>query len=162
MSPGLHAQPTAPPALGGGRPAQGRRSHCMDDKTDRGIACAGSSGAAQAAQRLRGARLSHVVRAGPRYGHGYPSHPELARILGRHEGAYREALRIIVRYSDDLRMIERHARDTIELLWTNNMLPGLDSAAIYAFLREWRPRRYIEIGSGNSTRFAARAKRDGN
>ena len=98
---------------------------------------------------------------GPRYGHVRPPHRELAEILGRHEGAYREALRIIVRYTDDLRMIERHAGDTVEPSWTNNMLPGLDSAAIYAFLREWRPRRYIEIGSGNSTKFAARAKRDG-
>ena len=99
---------------------------------------------------------------GPRYGNGHPPHPELVQILRRHEEAYREALRIIFRQADHLRMIERHARDAVEPSWINNMLPGLDSAAIYAFLREWRPRRYIEIGSGNSTRFAARAKRDGN
>jgi hypothetical protein len=97
----------------------------------------------------------------PRYGHGRPPHRELEQILRGNEEAYREALRIILGHADDLRMIERHARDPVEPSWINNMLPGLASAAIYAFLREWRPRRYIEIGSGNSTRFAARAKRDG-
>jgi hypothetical protein len=43
----------------------------------------------------------------------------------------------------------------------NNFLPGLDGAAIYALLRAWAPGRYIEVGSGMSTKFAHRAKADG-
>ena len=33
--------------------------------------------------------------------------------------------------------------------------------AIYSFLRSRRPATYLEIGSGNSTKFAARARQDG-
>lgn len=44
--------------------------------------------------------------------------------------------------------------------WINDYLPGLDAAALYAFVVRRAPRAYVEIGSGHSTRFAARAIRD--
>lgn len=39
--------------------------------------------------------------------------------------------------------------------------PRLDAASTYAMVRSRRPKRVIEIGSGHSTRFLARAIRDG-
>ena len=39
--------------------------------------------------------------------------------------------------------------------------PRLDGAMAYLFVRRLRPRRIVEIGSGHSTRFMARAIRDG-
>jgi hypothetical protein len=39
--------------------------------------------------------------------------------------------------------------------------PGLDAAAAYALVRHVKPRRIVEVGSGHSTRFLARAIRDG-
>jgi predicted O-methyltransferase YrrM len=39
--------------------------------------------------------------------------------------------------------------------------PRLDAAAAYALVRHERPRRIVEVGSGHSTRFLARAIRDG-
>ena len=39
--------------------------------------------------------------------------------------------------------------------------PRLDAAALYVFVREAKPARIVEIGSGHSTRFMARAARDG-
>lgn len=39
--------------------------------------------------------------------------------------------------------------------------PRLDAMALYVFVREARPLNIIEIGSGHSTRFIARAIRDG-
>jgi predicted O-methyltransferase YrrM len=39
-------------------------------------------------------------------------------------------------------------------------LPPLDAIALYGFLARTNPRTYLEIGSGNSTRFAARAIAD--
>lgn len=44
--------------------------------------------------------------------------------------------------------------------WDNEYLPPLDAIAIYGFLARANPRVYLEIGSGNSTRFAARAIAD--
>lgn len=38
--------------------------------------------------------------------------------------------------------------------------PRLDAAVAYALVREYRPRLVLEIGSGHSTRFLARALRD--
>jgi predicted O-methyltransferase YrrM len=42
--------------------------------------------------------------------------------------------------------------------WNNNFLPGLDMAALYMYIAERRPKKYMEVGSGNSTLVAAAAK----
>lgn len=41
--------------------------------------------------------------------------------------------------------------------WANGMLPGLDAMALYTLIRDRRPHTYLEIGSGNSTKFVRRA-----
>ena len=45
--------------------------------------------------------------------------------------------------------------------WSQGWFPRLDAAAAYALIREHRPRRIVEVGSGHSTRFLARAVADG-
>lgn len=45
--------------------------------------------------------------------------------------------------------------------WNQDWFPRLDAAAAYAMVRRVRPRRIVEIGSGHSTRFMARAIADG-
>ncbi len=45
--------------------------------------------------------------------------------------------------------------------WNQDWFSGLDAAAAYAIVRDQRPHRIVEIGSGHSTRFMARAIRDG-
>ena len=42
--------------------------------------------------------------------------------------------------------------------WNNGFLPGLDIIGIYTMLAEHKPSRYVEIGSGNSTKVAYKAK----
>ena len=42
--------------------------------------------------------------------------------------------------------------------WNNGFLPGLDIIGIYTMLAEYKPSRYVEIGSGNSTKVAYKAK----
>ena len=39
--------------------------------------------------------------------------------------------------------------------WNNGFLPGLDMAALHTVLAECKPKRYVEVGSGNSTKLAA-------
>ena len=51
--------------------------------------------------------------------------------------------------------------DPPEPRWNQDWFPRLDAAALYVFVREARPRHIIEVGSGHSTRFMARALRDG-
>ncbi|MCW5752917.1 MAG: class I SAM-dependent methyltransferase [Alphaproteobacteria bacterium] len=44
--------------------------------------------------------------------------------------------------------------------WTQSWFPGLDAAAAYALVRSRRPALIVEVGSGHSTRFLARALAD--
>jgi predicted O-methyltransferase YrrM len=45
--------------------------------------------------------------------------------------------------------------------WNQDWFPRLDAAAAYAMVRTLRPKRIVEVGSGHSTRFLARAVADG-
>ncbi|NOT32287.1 MAG: class I SAM-dependent methyltransferase [Planctomycetes bacterium] len=44
--------------------------------------------------------------------------------------------------------------------WINGWFPGLDAVTLYSLLATRNPRLFVEVGSGNSTRFARRAIRD--
>jgi hypothetical protein len=44
--------------------------------------------------------------------------------------------------------------------WENDWFPPFDGASLYGLIAEWSPRRYIEVGSGISTRFARKAISD--
>jgi predicted O-methyltransferase YrrM len=45
--------------------------------------------------------------------------------------------------------------------WEQDWFPRLDAAALYVLVREAKPARIVEVGSGHSTRFMMRAARDG-
>jgi len=97
----------------------------------------------------------------PRYGHGKPPHARLARLLGALDDEYGEVLRGFAAYADELHAIPLAQTDTREPHWGNQFLFGIDGASLYCFTREREPRRYVEVGSGNSTLFVDRARRDG-
>lgn len=88
-------------------------------------------------------------------------HPELERIIASRDDTYRASLEMIADYRECLLDIDVDARDPQEPSWVNGWLPALDGAAIYALIRRRSPALYLEIGSGSSTKFAARARRDG-
>src|SRR5438477_9957263 len=44
--------------------------------------------------------------------------------------------------------------------WNQDWFPRLDAAAAYAMVRTLEPKRIVEVGSGHSTRFLARAVAD--
>jgi hypothetical protein len=96
----------------------------------------------------------------PRYGYGRPAHQGLAELIRRHDDAYRDVLATILCHREALSRIPASLNDKRQPTWRNPYFPALDGAALYTFLCEGRPSRYVEIGSGYSTRFAARAKRD--
>lgn len=88
-------------------------------------------------------------------------HPELERIIAAGEETYRDALETIAIHRDALAAIPPRTQDPLEPSWDNEWLPPLDAAALYGFIRSRSPGLYVEIGSGDSTKFAARARRDG-
>lgn len=62
--------------------------------------------------------------------------------------------------AEDLKKIAQDGKAP-EPRWGQDWFCGLDAAMLYAQIRRHRPARVIEIGSGHSTRFAARAIADG-
>jgi hypothetical protein len=97
----------------------------------------------------------------PRYGHGKPPHARLAQLLGDLDDQYADVLRRFAQYADALKAIPLARADAREPHWRTQFLFGIDGASLYCFTRERAPRRYIEVGSGNSTLFVDRARRDG-
>ena len=104
--------------------------------------------------------LDYPVHPRPRYGHGRPPHPQLTALLAAGDARYRARLEDILRHADALAAIPREPGPDGEPAWINGFIPGLDGAALYAFVAGGRPATYLEVGSGNSTRFARRAVRD--
>jgi len=62
-------------------------------------------------------------------------------------------------YSAELEAIGKDAAPAPR--WNQDWFPRLDAAAAYAMVRALQPKRIVEIGSGHSTRFLARAVGDG-
>ncbi|MGC4888899.1 class I SAM-dependent methyltransferase [Micromonospora sp. DT227] len=97
----------------------------------------------------------------PRFGYGRPDHPGISELLDRRRDAYADTLRRFLGHADRLAAVPLHGDlDSGEPYWRNGWLPPLDALALYGFLVEHEPARYVEIGSGNSTKFARRAVRD--
>lgn len=98
----------------------------------------------------------------PRYGYGRPVHVGLQERMAADVPSYERVLSVVQRYVDDLRAIESQPpRSPLEPFWNNGWFGSLNAASLYAFLRANAPRLYVEVGSGNSTKFARRAIRDG-
>ena len=75
------------------------------------------------------------------------------------EPTFRALIEAMAPYADDLYAIGDAPPP--EPRWSQDWFPRLDAAAAYVFVREAKPRRIVEVGSGHSTRFMARAIRDG-
>jgi hypothetical protein len=106
--------------------------------------------------------LEYKVAFKPRHGHGLPPHARLYDIVNANRAEYAGWLEKIRLYKPHLQSIRKAdaVENPNEPGWNNGFLPGLDIMALYAVLAELKPRRYIEIGSGNSTKVAHKVKTD--
>jgi hypothetical protein len=96
-----------------------------------------------------------------RWGWGSPPNPALHDLLARNADCFRTTIELIERYGPDLARIPRVGASHGEPYWGQDWFTGVDAAALYSLIRARQPSRYHEVGSGNSTLFAARAIRDG-
>jgi hypothetical protein len=104
----------------------------------------------------------HPVNPNPRWGFGKSMHPAMYAALDRSRGTFEAVLKTIAANASALHAV-RHGEIPIKLdpYWNNPWFSGLDAASLVSFLLERQPARYIEIGSGHSTRFARHAIRWG-
>lgn len=88
----------------------------------------------------------------------------LDALVERNRHWYVLVLRMLLGFRDDYRRIPVNplGTDTESETpsWRNCNLPVLDALSLYGFICLNRPERYLEIGSGESTRFARRAIED--
>lgn len=96
-----------------------------------------------------------------RWGWGTPPNPALASLIESARPAFLTAFEQIARFGEDLARIPLSEAGPGEPYWGQAWFTGLDAAALYSFIRARNPINFHEIGSGNSTLFAARAIRDG-
>jgi hypothetical protein len=89
-----------------------------------------------------------------------PPYGPVAARLEAAEPAFRTVLARIDAYAPALAAIGEHAGPPAPR-WGQGWFPRLDAAAAYAIVRDRRPARIVEVGSGHSTRFLARAAADG-
>ncbi len=106
--------------------------------------------------------LEYKVDFKPRYGHGLPAHPGLLGIVEANRSEYEEWMRLIQSHAPAFHQIQPAASesDNTKPGWNNGFLPGLDIMALYTIVAETKPARYVEVGSGNSTRVACKAVRE--
>jgi len=104
--------------------------------------------------------LDYKVDFKPRYGYGQPPHPELYKIIDSKREVYKNFIEKALSYQDTIWTIKDSKEETNPKnpTWNNGFLPGLDVIGIYTLLTEFKPQKYIEIGSGNSTKVAYKAK----
>lgn len=105
-------------------------------------------------------KLDFPVSPRVRFGWGQPAHPQLADRIGQGNERYRETWRGLARFAPDFARIQTTTDDPLEPCWRNDWIPPLDGMSLYGLVAERNPRLFLEIGSGTSTKFVARAIRD--
>jgi predicted O-methyltransferase YrrM len=87
----------------------------------------------------------------------------LADRLQAMQEAFRPVLRDLAGFAAELRTIPLDAiGQSAQPYWRNGWISPSDGVSLYGLVARYEPRRYVEIGSGNSTCFVRRAIRDFN
>ena len=105
--------------------------------------------------------IDYPVYPKPRWTVSDPNQP-LYKIISHNVDSYKKILQQFLQYHDMFNTIncDSDSLHPNEPNWINGYLPGLDAISLYCFLCLNNPREYLEVGSGNSTKFARRAIND--
>lgn len=97
----------------------------------------------------------------PRYGHGRSAHPLLLQLIEKQHDIYAGWMNKALPHLSPFQSLSLHPspdQKNQKPYWINGFLPGLDIIMLYTMLVDLQPKKYVEIGSGNSTRVAHWAK----
>lgn len=106
--------------------------------------------------------LDYKVEFKPRYGYGKKPHELLYKLIDANRSTYEKQITNILKFKPIFDLIKKTIQETNENepSWNNGYLPGLDIITLYTLLNEFKPKKYIEIGSGNSTKVAHKSIKD--
>jgi len=87
---------------------------------------------------------------------GLDPHPGLFDIIKSRDNIYENNLNAFLPFKDIFTGLKKSSENTNTSLpaWNNGFLPGLDMVGIFGMIAQYKPQKYIEIGSGNSTKMA--------
>lgn len=105
--------------------------------------------------------LDYPLVPHPRYGWGRPTHQMIEQIIRKTHQAYGDILEQLVSFEPRFLEIPlRESQSEYTPYWLNKWLPGLDIMALYGIISIFKPKYYLEIGSGISTKVVKKAIND--
>lgn len=107
----------------------------------------------------RGYFIPHRYAAHAVPGGGSTAYAALAQMFEAARPQFKNVLQTIEGFAESLEGLGDEPPPAPR--WGQDWFPGLDAACAYALTRHHAPGRIIEVGSGHSTRFLARAVLDG-
>ncbi|QNA44515.1 class I SAM-dependent methyltransferase [Lacibacter sediminis] len=106
------------------------------------------------------ALLDYAVQPVPVYNKQQP-HDLLYKQIAANNNGYTQLLKTALQYQQQFNAIPMNeVTDNKVASWKNGFFPGLDMIMLYTLLTQLKPKRYVEIGSGTSTKLAAKAKNE--
>jgi hypothetical protein len=108
--------------------------------------------------------LDYKVDNTPRYGHGKPPHKGLYDIINAERETYKEIIEEAVKVKErffEIKTIDKKTNE-VEPVYNSGFLPGLDIVGIYTLILKYKPKKFVEVGSGNSTKVAYKCIKDNN
>ncbi|HVV52583.1 MAG TPA: hypothetical protein VHO06_23145, partial [Polyangia bacterium] len=113
---------------------------------------------------MMGARpilVSYPGQLTPRWSDQPTGHAGLSQIIEGNRREYERIVETFAAYRDDVERIPETAEHGApEPSWINSFCTGIDAFALYGMIASQAPKRYFEVGSGNSTKLVRRAIRD--
>lgn len=82
-------------------------------------------------------------------------------IISRNKDVYFKYVKDCSQFIDNFKAIPfTTSKNASEPFWSNSFFPPLDAISLYGLIAQKKPAVYMEVGSGNSTKFARRAISD--
>ena len=104
------------------------------------------------------ALLDYAIQPSALYNKQQP-HGALYKLIAANNNSYAQLLNTALQYQQQFVSIPiNEGTDHTVAAWKNGFFPGLDMVILYTLLTTLQPKRYVEIGSGTSTKLAAKAK----
>lgn len=105
--------------------------------------------------------INYPHRFQVRYGYGRPVAKHIDSLYKSKEADQLYFLATMLQYKENLSKIHIDSDDnSLNARWNQSWFPPLDGMSMYAMVASKKPKIYLEIGSGNSTKFAYQAIKD--
>lgn len=99
-------------------------------------------------------QLDYDIEPCPRYGYGKLPHQKLNELIGKNRSIYSEILTSFLAYKKHFQAIPATLPESDpNPRWTNIWISGLDCISLCGLLCNNNPKLYVEIGSGETTKF---------